>query len=177
MLLHQVSNDFRIGLGGDRILFFNKLFLQREVVLDNAVVHHYHLAGAIAVRMCILFCRTPVRCPAGVTDAVGAIERLEPDGLFQVAQLALGTAYLQAAAVARHSDSGRVIAAIFQPPEAVNNHGNHPLIAYVSDDATHLLINPSELKCLPSASSNLAGEQLSISIHWMQKRPRFMPRL
>src|SRR5712692_590922 len=140
MLLHQVSNDFRIGLGGESVPFFNQLFLQREVVLDNAVVHHYYLAGAIAVRMCILFRRTPVRCPAGVADAVGAIQRLEPDGLFQVAQLALGTAYLQAAAVARHSASARVIAAIFQPPEAVNNYGDHPLIAYVSDDATHSLV-------------------------------------
>ena len=75
--------------------------------------------------------------PAGVADAVGAIERLEADGLFQVAQLAFGAANLQLVSVAGDGDSGRVVAAIFQPPQAINDDRNDLLFADVSDDATH----------------------------------------
>ena len=70
MLLHQVGNDFRIGLGGESVPFFNQLFLQREVVLDNAVVHHYHLTGAIAVRVCVLFSWPSVGSPSGMPYSV-----------------------------------------------------------------------------------------------------------
>jgi len=41
-----------------------------------------------------------------MADAIGAIQRLQADGLFQVAQLALGAAYLQALAVAGYGNAG-----------------------------------------------------------------------
>ena len=78
-----------------------------------------------------------MRGPAGVADAVGAVERLEPDHFFQVAQLAFGPADLQTLAIAAHRDSGGVVAAIFQPPQSLNDDGNDPFLAYVAHDAAH----------------------------------------
>ena len=90
-----MRDDFGIGFGGELVAFFDQLLLQAEIVLDDSVVHDDDLAGAVAVRMGVLFGGTPVRGPAGVADAVGAIERLQANHFFQIAQLALGAADLQ----------------------------------------------------------------------------------
>src|SRR5512146_1056738 len=95
------------------------------------------LSCAVAVGMGVLFRGTAVGRPAGVADAVGAVERLQADDLFQVAQLALGTAHLKAIAVTRDCNAGRVIAAIFQPPQAVNDDRHNLLLPYVAHNAAH----------------------------------------
>ena len=101
ILFDQVGNDFGVGLGGELVAFLDELFLQAKIVLDDAVVHDDDLAGAVAVRMGVFFRGTAVGGPAGVSNAVGAMQRLLPDGFFQIAQLAFGAANLEAVAVAR----------------------------------------------------------------------------
>ena len=137
VLLDQVGDDFGVGLGAELVAFLDQLALQADVVLDDAVVHDNDLAGAVAMRMGVLFGGTSVRGPAGVADAVGAVERLQADDLFQIAQLALGAAHLQPFAVAGNRDAGRVIAAILQPPQAVDDDRHHPLLPNITDNATH----------------------------------------
>ena len=56
---------------------------------------HHDASGAVAVRVGVFFSGTAMRRPAGVADAIGAIERLEADDFFQIAQLAFGPANLQ----------------------------------------------------------------------------------
>ena len=106
MLLDQVRDDFGVGFGGEFVAFGGQLLLEREIVLDNAVVHHHDFSGAVAVGMGVFFGGTAVGGPAGVSDAVGAVERLEADDFFQIAQLAFGAADLQAGAVSGDGDSG-----------------------------------------------------------------------
>ncbi len=86
----QVGDDLGIGLSGKFVAFLGQLLLEREIVFDDAVVHHHNLSRAIAVRMGIFFGGTSVRGPAGVADAIGSLERPLPDDLFQVAQFPLG---------------------------------------------------------------------------------------
>ena len=105
VFLDQMSDDFGISFGGELVAFFNQLFLQAEIVLNDAVVHDDDLAGAIAMRMSVFFRGTTVCSPASVADAVAAFERLEADGFFQVAQLAFGAADLQLVPVAGNGDS------------------------------------------------------------------------
>ena len=112
-------------------------FFRRDVVFDDAVVHHDDLAGAVAVRMGVLFGGAAVGGPAGVADAVGAIERLQADRLFQVAQLAFGAAHLQSFTVAGDGDSRRVVAAVFQATQAVDDDGHDAFLANVSNDSAH----------------------------------------
>ena len=76
ILLDQVGDDFGVGLGDELVAFGDQLLLQREVVFDDAVVDDDELAGAVAVGVCVLFRGAAVSGPAGVADAVGAVERL-----------------------------------------------------------------------------------------------------
>src|SRR5215470_5843761 len=121
VFLDHVGNDFGISLGGETVPFFSELLLQGNVVFDDAVVDDNDLSRAVAVRMRILFSGAPMRGPASVAYAIGAVERLKPDDLFQVSQLSFGAADLQAVSIPANGDARRVVAAILQPPEAVKN--------------------------------------------------------
>ena len=88
VLLHQVRDHFGVGLGDELVAFELELVLELQIILDDAVVHHHDVAGAIAMRMRVLFGGTPVRGPARVADAIGPVHRIHADGVFQIAQLA-----------------------------------------------------------------------------------------
>src|SRR5579862_5216721 len=137
VLFDEMGDDLGVGLRAELVTFFDQLLLQAKIVLDDAVVHDDDLARAIAMRMGILFRGTAVGGPAGVADAVGAVERLQADDLFQIAQLAFGATYLQAVAVAGHGDSGRIIAAILEPPQPVDDDRHNPLLPYIANNAAH----------------------------------------
>src|ERR1700677_3436115 len=87
--------------------------------------------------MGVFFRGAPVRGPAGVADAIGAVERLEAYRFFQVAQFAFGAAKLKLVAVAGDSDSGGVIAAIFELSQALDDDWNDLLLTDITDNATH----------------------------------------
>ncbi len=70
----EVRDDLGVGLGDELVPFLLQLLLQVQVVLDDAVVHDHDPAGAVAMRMGILFGRPAVRRPARVADAVLAID-------------------------------------------------------------------------------------------------------
>src|SRR5450631_887359 len=132
-----MRNDFRIGLGGELVAFFDQLLLQAEIVLDNPVMHDHDLARAVAVGMSIFFGRTSVCGPARVPNAIRAVERLLANDFFQVAQLALGAPQLQSVAVTGYRDSSRIIAAILQPPQPFDDDRNYTFLADVPNNATH----------------------------------------
>ena len=69
--------------------------LEREVVLDDAVVDDDEGAGAVAVRVGVLLGGAAVGGPAGVADAEGAVDGALGDDGFEVAQLAGGAAQLE----------------------------------------------------------------------------------
>src|SRR5260370_5359699 len=92
-----MGHDFRVCFGGERVTFLLQLFLELEVVLDNAVVDDDDFAGAVAMRVGILLSRTAMRGPARMTDAVSAIKRRFGDDFFEIAELAWGAADLQVA--------------------------------------------------------------------------------
>ena len=62
------------------------------------------------------------------------------DHLFEIAQLALGAPYLKALSVSGDRDARRVVAAILQLPQALDNDIDDRLLTYVSHDAAHLRI-------------------------------------
>src|SRR4029077_6918877 len=137
MLFDEVSNDFGIGLRGELMTFFDELFLQAEVILDDAIVYDDDLAGAVAMRMSVFFRGAPVSSPSGVANAIAAVERFEADDLFQVAQLAFGAANLQLVPIAGNGDSSRIVSAVFETSQAFDNDRNYFFLADISDDATH----------------------------------------
>ena len=88
IFLDQVRDHFGIGLGAEAWPSSMKLVLERQIILDDAVVHHHDVAVAIAMRMRVFLGGPAVRGPARVADAVGALDRIQPQRVFQVAQLA-----------------------------------------------------------------------------------------
>ena len=136
-LFDQVRDDLGIGLGLVGMALFAQHLLQLEVILHNAVVHHNDGAAAIAVGMRVLFAGAAVRGPARVADAVGAVNRMLADDLFEVAQLAFGAAQLQSLGTAGHGDARRIVSAILQAAKAVNDDRDYLLLTNVSDDSTH----------------------------------------
>ena len=134
-----MGDDFRVGLGDEFVPFCDQLLLQSQVILDDAVMHHDDVAVAIAMRMGILFGGPSVRRPARVADAVGAFHRVQPQNLFEVAQLALRPPHAQAVALFEHRDPGRVVAAVFQPLQPIQDDGNCLLISDVANDSTHVI--------------------------------------
>src|SRR5580658_409989 len=137
MFLDQVSDDFGIGFRRECVAFLDQLFLQAEIVLNDAVVYDDDFSGAVAMRMSILFGGTSVRGPASVSNAVAAVQWAETDRLFQIAQLAFGAANLQLVSVAGNGNSSRVIAAVLEPPQALNDDRNHGLLTDIANNATH----------------------------------------
>src|SRR5947208_1687937 len=117
--------------------FFDQFLFQAKVVLYNPVVHHDNFPGAVTVGMRIFLGRTPVRGPAGMPDAVASVERFLSDSFFQIAQLALSAAQLEAISVSGHRNSGRIVAAIFQPAQPFNDDWNDTFLADVPDDTAH----------------------------------------
>ena len=79
----EVRDHLGVGLGDEAVALGLELPLEIEVVLDDAVVHDDNPARAVAVRMGVLFRRTPVSGPSGMADAVVAVNRLGVDGFLE----------------------------------------------------------------------------------------------
>ena len=68
-----MRDDFRVSFSDEAVVRFPESFLELEIVFDDAVVNNDNPTGSIAMRMCILFGGTTVRCPTRVTDSVSPV--------------------------------------------------------------------------------------------------------
>ena len=114
-----------------------ELFFQRQKIFDDAVVDDDDVAGAVAVRMGVLFRRTSVRGPAGMADAVVAIDRIEAQNVFEIAKFTRRAADSEGFIVTVDGESGRVVAAIFEPFQSIQDDRNGALRADVTHDSAH----------------------------------------
>src|SRR5690349_18723594 len=89
------------------------------------------------MRVGVLFGGTAVGSPAGMADSETAVDRIEPDGLFQVAQLALRATDGQLAVVAVNGQPRGVISAIFQALQPVQDNRYGLVAAYITYNSAH----------------------------------------
>src|SRR2546423_625799 len=136
MLLDEMGDNFGIGLGDELVAFALELLFELEIIFDDAVVDDDDLSGAVAVGMGVFLGGPAVGGPAGVADAVGAVDGRFLQGFFEIAELAGGTANFELA-VLNDSDTGRVIAAIFELAESFNDDRYNFFRADVADNAAH----------------------------------------
>ena len=139
VFLDEMGDNFGVGFGDEIVALRAELVLQREIVLDDAIVDHDDVAGAIAVRVRVLFGGTAVRGPAGVADAVGAIHGIGTDGFFEIAQFAGGAANGELIVAVEDRDAGRIVAAIFQSPQAIEDDGDRFTRSEITDYSAHTL--------------------------------------
>ena len=136
LALDDVRDHLGVGLGDEPVALGGQLALQLEVVLDDAVVDDDDAPGAIAVGVRVLLGRPAVRGPAGVADAVVAVEGGVGKRQLEVRQLARRAAQRDGA-VADDGDPGRVVAPVLETPEALDEDRDDRLAPDVTDDATH----------------------------------------
>ena len=99
-----------------------------------------HAAGAVAMRMRVFFGGTAVRGPARMADAIGAVERTQPNRFFEVAQLAFSAADLEFVILVDDGDARRVVAAIFELPQTIDDQRHYLFVSDVTNNSTHKLI-------------------------------------
>ena len=111
--------------------------LSCEVVFYDAVVDDDEGSGAVAVGVGVFFGGAAVGGPAGVADAVGAVDGVFGEDVGEVAELAGGSAELEGVAAAGDGDAGGVVSAVLEAGEAFHDDGDAGLRADVTDDSTH----------------------------------------
>ena len=137
MVLEQMGNDFGVGFRDEFMAELLQLFLEVQVVLDDAVVDDDDLARAVQVRVGIFFRGPSVRRPARVPHAIKALERLRVDRLLEVHELARAPAAFDLP-VSDDRHACRIVAAIFEAAESVNQDGNDFFRAEITDDSAHI---------------------------------------
>ena len=135
-----MGDDFGVGFGLEDVALGDEGGFEREVVFDDAVVHDDEGSGAVAVGVGVFFGGAAVGGPAGVADAVGAVDGRGGDDGFEVAELAGGAAEFERGGVrgrAAYGDAGGVVAAVFEAAQTFNDDGDDRFGADVTDDSTH----------------------------------------
>ena len=130
----QMGDHLGIGIGAERRARFLQLLAELAEILDDAVVDDGEALGSMRVR--VMFGRSTVSRPARVADADRAGERLAREPGFEIAKLALGTPARKVPGFER-GDTGRIIAAIFEPLERVDQQARDRFAAENSYNSAH----------------------------------------
>ena len=133
----EVGQDLRVRLGTENVPRREQVVLQLGVVLDDPVMDHRETPGAVEVRVRVGVGGLAVRGPARVGDADVAGGGVSLDEVGQRLDAALALARLDLAAV-DGGQPGRVIAAVFEPAQAVEQDRGGGGFADVADDAAHI---------------------------------------
>jgi hypothetical protein len=132
----QVGDDLGIGFRGEAVALGLEFLAQLGMVFDDAVVHHRHLLAA-HVRVGVALGRHAVGGPAGMGDAQVAVDGGFFHQLPQHGHLAHRADAADMAVGLAHRQARRVIAAIFQALQALDQDGNDVALGDGADDATH----------------------------------------
>ncbi len=141
--LHQVHDHLGVGVGVEHGAFSAELLAQLEEVLHDAVVHHHHFPGHAQVGMGVARRGRAVGRPARVPDAQVALHGRFCHHLCQARQLA-GVAADFDVPVFEHGKPGRVVAAVLQAAQAVQDDRRGITRSNVTNNSTHS--NPSNIK-------------------------------
>src|SRR5271169_5861225 len=133
----EMSDDFRVRLGDELVALTMELLLQLEIIFDDSIVDDDNLAGAVTVRVRILFRGAAVRGPAGVADAVGAFNGRFLNDFLEIAQLARGAADFELSVFCDNRDARGVVAAVLQLSQAFDDDRHHLLRPNVTDNSAH----------------------------------------
>ncbi len=138
-LLDQVGDRLGVGLGRQGVAAGLEAVAQLAEVLDDPVVDDRDLARAVLVGMGVEVVGPAVRRPAGVRQADRRVRRPVGDGRLEVDQLAGALVDEEVARVIDQGDPGRVVAAVLEPFQALDEDGARVARSRVADDAAHVL--------------------------------------
>ena len=134
--LDLVSEDLGIGLAREAVSGGGQRRLAFREVLEDPVVDHGDLPGAVGVRVRVGFRGPSVGRPPRVSDARGARGRRTLQAGEQPRKLA-GAALDGDGAVGERRDPSRIVAAILEPLEPFDEHRRRLPWSDISHDAAH----------------------------------------
>src|SRR5258706_6352619 len=176
-LVDQVRDDLGVGVALEHAAVGFERGAQRAEVLDDAVADHRDAAGHVRVRVALG--GFPVSRPAGVSDADRAGQRHLAQHALEVHELPLSANHAQLA-VYEHRYAGRVVAAVLEAPQAVEDHVLRAVtVSDVADDSTHFLSYSSTFACAKSGGPSWLTLTLTdrAAFRWSRGHPTHAPAL
>ena len=166
--LDEVRDHLGVGLGRELVALLEERRLQLAVVLDDPVEDEVDVAlKAARQRVRVLGADAAVRCPARVPDPGGRQGLALRSSVLQLAEVADG-ANLGELPVLDERQAGRVIAAVLEPLEAVQEDRLCDPGSDVSDDPAHrfelsptLSESPAKSTTSPASSPHPASGAVS----------------
>jgi len=134
---HQRRHHLGIGLRLEAAAAGHELVLELLEILDDAVMDDGDAVGGDGMRVDLV--GDAVGRPARVADADLAAERRRPQALDEAVELALGAAALDAP-IDQRGKAGAVVAAVFEPPQPLDQQRRDLSLADDADDAAHQLL-------------------------------------
>lgn len=134
VVVHQVGNDFRVGLRLEHVAKRTELFALLFVVLDDAVVHQRHAVAD--VRMGVGFGDAAMGGPARMADAQAGVEALGGGGAFHFGHAA-GAAHAAHVLLVDHRDTRGIVAPVFQPLQSFDQYRHHVAIGDRAHNSAH----------------------------------------
>ena len=177
-LIEKVRDQDRhrlgVGIGLEMMAKGGQFATQCLEILDDAVMDDRDPLGRD--RMRVGLGRLAVRRPAGMADADGALDRIEVESAGEVGELAFGAAALDAA-IDKSGDAGRIIAAVFEAAQPLDQAWRHCLFGDDADNAAHQVFpfpfnlsrcnrarisvaRPGLTACCPRASVNASARHV-----------------
>jgi hypothetical protein len=133
----QMGDDLGIGLGLKFMAESYKTFLELKVIFDDPIVNDDDFPRRIAVRVSVFLGRTAVRRPSRVADSVRAVERLQSNAFLKITKLPFRTPQFKMLFVVHHGDSRRIISAILELSQAVDDQRDDLFISNVTYNSAH----------------------------------------
>jgi hypothetical protein len=131
-----VRDDLGVCFGSEAIAAALEIDAQLIVVLDDAVVHDGEPV-ARDMRVGVALARYPVRRPAGVGNADPAGRGCLRERLIEHVHFPDGAQARQVLRAVEDGQTRRIVAAVFQPPQALHQDGDHIALGDRSDDSAH----------------------------------------
>ena len=166
-----MGNDLGVGLRQKFVSLSGQFFLQFQIVLNDAVVYNNDRMIMVKVRMRVQIGRNTVGCPSGVADADGSRK-----GCAVLCQL---LKYFQASYRFFHldffsvidSNSGRVVSAVFQLCQSVQQYRGSLVSSNISNNSTHRFCPPNSKRRHPCSIFKLCRLFASCSLHFYHAAP------
>ena len=142
--VYQLHDDFGVGIGVELHALGSQFGAQFLVILDDAIVHQHDLAVRAGVRVSVAGGGFAVSGPAGMANADLALKR----GFLYQGDQALefpGVAAHLNVPILDHRQSGRIIAAILQPFQPVQDDRGGVPWTNITNDSTHWVPSINQL--------------------------------
>ena len=145
VIIDQLDRNLCIRIRIEVISLVLQLFPEFLIILNNSIVDTNYIPVITAVRMCIQLTRFPVCRPAGMPDSACSVHCGSIIRLFRKdAQTSFRLYDLHLIFTVTHCKSCRIISAILQLCETIQQYRCRLSMSSKSNNSTHIFISPSD---------------------------------